>query len=132
MRSIWNRARGLIRRKRSSKWGDDRFGYQQRYVDFDIESGQRVLDIGSGGYPFPHATVLTDRFVDDSPSRHERLATTNVPFVVSDIHALPFGEKSFDFVYCAHVLECVTDPLAACLEIMRVGTRGYIETPTLG
>src|SRR5262245_32738028 len=132
MRSIWNRARGFIRRKRSSKWGNDRFWYQQRYVDFDIEPGQRVLDIGSGGHPFPYATVLTDRFVDDTPRRHERLVITNMPFVVSDIHALPFRDKSLDFVYCSHVLQGVEDPLAACREIMRVGQRGYIETPTFG
>jgi len=30
------------------------------------------------------------------------------------------------------VLECVKDSLAVCREIMRVGKRGYIETPTLG
>jgi SAM-dependent methyltransferase len=130
----WDRARGLIRRRRSSKWvnGDDRFGYQQRYVDFDIEPGQRVLDIGSGGYPFPYATVLTDRFVDNAPNRRERLVTMNKLFVVSDVHELPFCSKSFDFVYCSHMLQCVKDPLAACREVMRVGKRGYIETPTLG
>jgi len=131
MRSAWNRARNLIRRRRSSKWGDDR-GYQQRYVDFEIEPGQRVLDIGSGGSPFPYATVLTDRFVDNSPSRREPLVTTNTPFVVSDIYELPFRDKSLDFVYCSHVLQGVEDPLAACREIMRVGQRGYIETPTFG
>ena len=131
-RSIWNRARGLIHRRRSSTQTDDRFSYQQRYVRFDIEPGQRVLDIGSGGDPFPYATVLTDRFVDNSPSRRERLVTMNMPFVVSDAQELPFCDKTFDFVYCAHVLECVKDPLAVCREIMRVGRRGYIETPTLG
>jgi hypothetical protein len=35
-------------------------------------------------------------------------------------------------VHCSQVLECVKDSLAACREIMRVGKRGYIETPTLG
>ena len=131
MRSAWNRTRGLIRRRRSSKWSNDR-GYQQRYVDFDIEPGQRVLDIGSGGHPFPSATILTDRFVGDTPRRRERLVSTNMPFVVSDIHELPFCGKSFDFVYCSHVLQGVEDPLTACREIMRVGKRGYIETPTFG
>ena len=132
MRLTWDRIRGRIRRRRSSKWRSDRFSYQQRYVAFDIEPGQRVLDIGCGGYPFPYATVLTDRFVDNSPNRRERLVTTDTPFVVSDVHELPFCDKSFDFVCCSHVLECVKDPLAACREIMRVGKRGYIETPTLG
>ena len=45
---------------------------------------------------------------------------------------LPFRDTTFDFVYCSQVLECVKNPLAACREIMRVGKRGYIETPTLG
>jgi len=132
MTSTWNYRSLLFRRKRSSNWGKDRLGYQQRYVAFDIESGQRVLDIGSGGYPFPYATLLTDRFVDEAPNRREPLVTMNKPFVVSDIHELPFCDKVFDFVYCSHVLESVKDPLAACREIMRVGRRGYIETPTLG
>jgi hypothetical protein len=35
-------------------------------------------------------------------------------------------------VYCAHVLELVDNPLGACAEIMRVGKRGFIETPTAG
>jgi len=38
--------------------------------------------------------------------------------------AMPFPDKSFDFVYCAHVLEHVDDPIRACREIMRVGKRG--------
>jgi SAM-dependent methyltransferase len=131
IRLTWNRTRRIYW-GRSSKWGDDRFSYQQRYIGFDIEPGQRVLDVGSGGYPFPYATVLTDRLVDDSPSRRERLVTMNKLFVVSDVQELPFGNKSFDFVYCSHMLQCVKDPLAACREVMRVGKRGYIETPTLG
>jgi SAM-dependent methyltransferase len=132
IRLTWSRTRSRINLGRSSKWEDDRFSYQQRYIGFDIEPGQRVLDVGSGGYPFPYATVLTDRFVDNSPCRREQLVTMNMPFVVSDARELPFRDKTFDFVYCSHVLECVQDPLAACREIMRVGKRGYIETPTLG
>jgi hypothetical protein len=30
------------------------------------------------------------------------------------------------------VLEHVADPITACGELMRIGKRGYIETPTLG
>ena len=43
---------------------------------------------------------------------------------------LPYCNGAFDFVYCSHVLEHVTDPASACEELMRVGRRGYIETPT--
>jgi SAM-dependent methyltransferase len=132
---IWNKAGVKIeaRRKRPKRCGDDdRVSYQERYVKFDIEPGQRVLDIGNGGYPFPYATVVADRFLEKSPSRYEQLATGNKPFVLADIHDLAFRDQAFDFVYCSHVVEVVENPLRACKEIMRVGKRGYIETPTLG
>jgi ubiquinone/menaquinone biosynthesis C-methylase UbiE len=51
--------------------------------------------------------------------------------VVADIARLPFADKSFDYVYCSHVLEHADDPLAVCRELVRIGKRGYIETPTL-
>jgi SAM-dependent methyltransferase len=106
-----------------------RFTYQQRYVEFDVRPGDRVLDVGSGGDPFPHASVLLDRYPDNNATRHEALATMNRPFVLGDIHDLPFRDKSFDYVYCVHVLEAIADPLRACQELMRVGKRGFIETP---
>jgi len=110
---------------------DDRFTYQARYINFDIKVGDRVLDVGSGGYPFPYATVLVDRFLETSKHRYEPLVRNGKPLVLADIHNLPFRDKCFDFVYCSHVLEHVNDPILACSEIMRVGKRGFIETPTM-
>lgn len=108
-----------------------RFDYQKRYVQFDIRPGERVLDIGSGGDPFPHATFLVDRFVEPTAHRYGSLVQDGKPLVSADIHHLPFHDKSFDFVYCAHILEHTDDPLRACAEIMRIGKRGYLETPTI-
>ena len=122
-----------IHRKRP-KWPDDegRLSYQERYIDFDIRAGDRVLDVGNGGDPFPYATVLADRFLEVSSTRHEPLVTNNKPFVLADVQDLPFCDKSFDYVYCVHVLEVVDSPLKACRELMRVGKRGFIEVPTAG
>lgn len=108
-----------------------RFAYQKRYIDFDIPPGARVLDVGCGGDPFPYATVLVDRYTEPTHHRDGALARDSREFVEADICELPFPDKSFDYVYCGHVLEHVEDPLAACRELMRVGRRGYIETPTL-
>lgn len=109
-----------------------RFNYQERHVKFNIRPGERVLDIGSGGDPFPHATILVDRFIEPTPHRYGSIAQDGKPLVAADIHQLPFQDKCFDFVYCAHILEHVDDPVKACAEIMRIGKRGYLETPTMG
>jgi SAM-dependent methyltransferase len=121
--------------RRRPTWAadNDRTSYQRRYVQFDYREGDRVLDVGSGGQPFPHATVLTDRFLGRPTrrfTRSEPLVTSNKPFVLADIHHLPFLDKAFDYVYCAHVLEVIDDPMRACRELIRVGKKGFIEAPT--
>jgi len=111
---------------------EHRYAYQQKHIDFNIPHGAKVLDIGSGGDPFPFATVLLDRYPDATQHRHAPMVRDGRLFVEADVSEMPFEGNEFDYVYCAHVLEHVPDPLAACREIMRVGRRGYIETPTLG
>ena len=108
---------------------EQRFEYQSKFVEFDIHSGSRVLDIGSGGDPFPYATVLADRYLETSRHRWAQFKSEDKPVVVCDIKYLPFKDKAFDYVYCSHVLEHVDDPIKAVREVQRVGQRGYIETP---
>jgi hypothetical protein len=121
-----------IRRRRHGKPpGEHRFDYQKRHIEFGILPGMRTLDIGSGGDPFPGASVLVERFLEPV-YRTEKLVTADKPLVLADIHYLPFPRKSFDFVFSSHVLEVIDDPIQASQEIMRVGKRGYIETPTFG
>lgn len=47
-----------------------RYDYQHRFVNFDVQEGSTVLDIGSGGNHYPYATVLLDRFLQQSEHRH--------------------------------------------------------------
>jgi SAM-dependent methyltransferase len=108
-----------------------RFGYQAQFIDFKVNEGCRVLDIGSGSDPFPYATVLVERYIELTCHRNTAFRDKKKPVVVADIHRLPLAAGIFDYVYCSHVLEHVDDPIRACEEIMRVGKRGYIETPTL-
>lgn len=124
----------IIRYRPRPNWlGEgNRFEYQKLFNDFQIAPGSVVLDIGGGHYPFPLATILSDLHLGDSPHRTELLIRDHRPMLSLNVHYLPFSDKSIDFVYCSHVLEHVADPLQACLEIMRVGKRGYIETPTFG
>jgi len=120
------------RKKPESLSLDYRFTYQSQFIDFEIDPSDTVLDVGCGDNPFPYATQLVDLLPEPSEHRSRPLDTAGKPFVVADVHALPFLDKSFDFVYCSHLLEHVDDPIAACRELMRVGKRGYIECPTGG
>src|SRR5208337_2273141 len=109
---------------------NERYEYQSQLIDFGIKKGDKVLDIGSGAYPFPLATHLADLYEGETTHRSESLIKDGRPFFNCSVENLPFNDKEFDFVYCSHLLEHVENPAKACNELMRVGKRGYIETPT--
>ena len=109
---------------------DDRYSYQKKYNDFDIKETEKVLDIGSGAYPFPLATHLADLYSGETTHRTGEIVLDNRPFFECNIEKMPFKDNEFDFTYCSHLLEHVENPHIACEEIMRISKRGYIETPT--
>jgi len=116
---------------------DDRYSlYQARLFDFGVRPADKVLDVGSGNVPFPLATHLADLAPHDNHYGRAGVPFKHVqgkPVYICDIENMEyFGDKEFDFVYCSHVLEHVRNPEKACRELMRVGKRGYIETPTRG
>jgi len=110
--------------------------YQARLFDFGIGPSDKVLDVGSGNIPFPLATHLADLSPQDDHYGRAGAPFKNVqgkPVHVCDIEQMAeFKDQEFDFVYCSHVLEHVKNPERACRELMRIGKRGYIETPTRG
>jgi SAM-dependent methyltransferase len=110
--------------------------YQARLFHFGIGPTDRVLDVGGWNIPFPLATDLADLCLGDNEYGRAGRPFKNVqgkPVHTCDIENMrDFADKEFDFVYCSHVLEHVHNPERACLELMRIGKRGYIETPTRG
>lgn len=94
-----------------------------------IHPTDRVLEIGSGNRPRSRSDVLCDLFIDDDSERGGRIVADR-PIVEADAQALPFADSSFDYVICSHVLEHVENPDAMLRELMRVASRGYIETPS--
>jgi SAM-dependent methyltransferase len=94
---------------------------------FDLGLAARVLDAGCGYRPFPFATHFMD--LRDVGEVAWRGFARSRFFIRGSIEALPFADGTFDFVYCAHVLEHVRNPAAACAELSRVGRRGYVECP---
>ncbi len=76
----------------------------------DIKKGDRVLEIGSGGDPDWHSTILCDKFISDNSQRGEKGIFKGKPLIAADGELLPFKDKSFDYVICRHVLEHVDNP----------------------
>lgn len=101
-----------------------------------ILPGQRVLEVGPGASPHPRADILLEkRFATDAEALGQRgrapALATEKPLVFYDGGSFPFRAKEFDYVICSHVLEHVADVGAFCRELMRVGSRGYLEFPTV-
>lgn len=95
-----------------------------------LRPGERVLDVGCGGFPLPAATHLVDRFGRDGRHRFGvAIRRDGRPLAEAGVEALPFADGAFDYVFCRHVLEHVADPALACAELSRVGRRGYVECP---
>ena len=95
----------------------------------NIRANDFVLEIGSGHNPNIRADVLCDKFIDDNEQRGGMIVTDR-PMVEADGQFLPFADGAFDYVICLHVLEHVEDPHLLLSEMIRVSSRGYIETPS--
>ena len=88
-----------------------------------VGAGATVLDVGAGHIPFVNATHM----IDLVPQRREGVQSVGLNLRHS---ALPFDDKFFDFVFCRHTAEDLDDPSSMLRVLMRVGKRGYIETPS--
>jgi len=104
--------------------------YQNEVMQWDIKPNDLVLDIGSGGWPFGMATHLADMFLEKTTHRFEPLRRDERPLLVIDICHMPFGDNTWDFAFCSHVLEHLDRPGDAIRELNRVSRQGYIEVPT--
>lgn len=95
-----------------------------QYLCDTIPAKAEVLEIGPGHVPFPRATVFVD-FMERLVSDGKKLLRIN-----GSDDLLPFNDKSFDFVYCRHVLEDMYNPFLLLQEMSRVAQSGYIECPS--
>jgi SAM-dependent methyltransferase len=87
-----------------------------------------VLEVGSGGNPYPRANVLLDAY-EETRERHYEPLVADRPTVPGFVEHLPFRDKVFDFIIASHVLEHSWDPVRFLSELERVGRCGYIECP---
>ena len=107
----------------------NRIKWALRKLSLPVKSKEIVLDIGSGGYPYPRADFLVDR-ISGAEHRNNFSLITDRIIILSDARKLPFKDKSIDFSIASHVLEHISNPEIFIKELMRVSKRGYIEVPS--
>jgi len=106
----------------------NKIAWSLRRLTLEILSDALVLEVGSGGNPYPRANVLLDAY-EYTRERHWDALIHDRPTVLSFGENLPFKDKSFDYVIAAHVLEHTPYPEKFLAELQRVSRAGYIETP---
>ena len=108
--------------------GKVKLAWACRRLHCPVPASALVLEVGSGGSPYFRANVLVDAYAE-TRERHWAPFITDRPSVLGMGEALPFRNKSFDFVIASHVLEHSADPESFLQELQRVAKAGYIETP---
>ena len=87
----------------------------------------KILDLGCSNVNFwPEANHFADIHDYENDFKIKNLKFTKI----EPDKKLPFKDREFDYVVCAHVIEHVNDPIFFKKEIERIGKSGYIELPT--
>ena len=111
-----------------SSIGFESLAWASRRFHTPVSKDALVLEVGSGGNPYPRSNVLLDAF-ETTRERHWVPLTSDRPTVLGFVENLPFKDKSFDYVIASHVLEHSKDPVKFLSELQRVAKAGYIEVP---
>jgi SAM-dependent methyltransferase len=121
---------------RSHRWrtAENSAGYLLPY----LRSGLSLLDIGCGPGTItvdlgrrvaPASVIGVDReraVIAEATRLLEAGSLGNVQFKPGDVYSLEFDDQSFDVVHAHQVLQHLTDPIAALVEMRRVVRQGGI------
>lgn len=95
-----------------------------------IKTNDLVLEVGSGDKPYARSDILLDKALKDSSEREAgKKLVIDRPLVIAGVETMPFADKSFDYIIASHVLEHANNPAKFLDELVRVGKRGFLETP---
>lgn len=111
-----------------SSLGLESMAWAFRRIHTPVAHDALVLEVGSGGNPYPRSNVLLDAY-ESTRERHWAPLTSDRPTVLGFVENLPFKDNSFDYVIASHVLEHSSNPERFIAELQRVARAGYIEVP---
>jgi ubiquinone/menaquinone biosynthesis C-methylase UbiE len=98
----------------------------------ELVAGARLLDVGCGpgtisadlaGRVAPglvRAIDIAEEVIKTAQDLHRDSALSNLRFSVDNVYDLSFADQSFDVVYAHQVLQHLSDPVAALVEMRRV------------
>lgn len=111
--------------------GRDDLAWPLRRLHVPVGGRDLVLEVGSGGNPFPRSNVLLDAY-EVTRERHYQPLVEDRPIVLGMVEDMPFRNDAFDYVVACHVLEHSTDIQATLRELQRVARAGYtnVRTPS--
>lgn len=93
-----------------------------------IGTYKSILEVGPGRFPFPlasHYADISQNHLDDTGKNK------SVCFNWDIGKKLPDGHPTFDFVYAAHVLEHLDNPLHGVEALSKLAPRGIIIVPSI-
>jgi ubiquinone/menaquinone biosynthesis C-methylase UbiE len=97
-----------------------------------LEAGIDLLDVGCGPGTItadlaarvaPGTVVGVDReaaVIEDASKLLDTAERRNITFETADVHSLPFEDQSFDVVHAHQLLQHLSDPVGALIEMRRV------------
>jgi ubiquinone/menaquinone biosynthesis C-methylase UbiE len=103
-----------------------------RYLLPELRSGRRLLDVGCGPgtltldlarHVAPGDVVGVDIAADvleEASGAGDRAKAANVRFEVGDVYGLTYQDESFDIVHAHQLLQHLSDPVRALVEMRRV------------
>jgi ubiquinone/menaquinone biosynthesis C-methylase UbiE len=98
----------------------------------ELAAGARVLDVGCGPGTISAdlarrvapglviAIDIAEEVIENARSIHEDQGIENLRFSIDNVYDLSFKDQSFDVVYAHQVLQHLSDPVSALIEMRRV------------
>ena len=80
----------------------DQLAWPLRRLHCPVKKHDLVLEVGSGGSPYPRSNVLCDAY-EMTFERYNVPLIYDRPTIIAFVEDLPFKDNSFDFVIASHV-----------------------------